>query len=59
MNLITVTEVAQLLRMSSQNVVRMAKLGQLPVAATLATGERLCDLDVVEKLVREREESRP
>ena len=52
MKLVTVSEVARLLGMSAQNVVRMAKLGQLPVAETLSTGERLFDVDVVKKLER-------
>jgi DNA-binding transcriptional MerR regulator len=55
MKLLTVSEVARLLDMSAQNVVRMANVGHLAVAVTLSTGERLFDAEVVEQLARQTE----
>ncbi len=51
MTLLTVSEVARLLNMSAQNVVRLANLDHLPVALTLSTGERLFDPAVIEKSI--------
>ena len=58
MTLLTVSEVARLLETSAKNVVRLATIGQLPVAVTLSTGERLFDAKIVQQVDRERSEAR-
>jgi hypothetical protein len=55
-NVVTASKVARLLRMSAQNVVTLANLGQIPVAVTLSTGERLFDADALKR--RDRTERR-
>lgn len=56
--LITTLEAANILRCAPDNIRRLARDGELPVAATVGDGQRLFTRTVVEQFAAERLERR-
>lgn len=56
--LITTAEAAEVIDTVPDNVRRLARAGQLPIAATVGRGQRLFDRATVERFARERKERR-